>query len=341
MISIIIINWNGEKFLQACLESVSTQSYGPIEIVLVDNASKDNSLVNLPREVVLIKNEVNKGFCAAANQGIKRSKGEFIVLLNHDVTLDKSFIKNIVETFLIAETVGMVSGKILRMDGKIIDSAGQFMNCWAKPVERGYNQPDHGQFEEKMESFSVCGAVACYRRKMLEDVKIPLNPPFTKGETENNSHFTKGEIQLGVGGFEYFDEDFFAFYEDLDLGWRARLRGWKALYNPKAVAYHYRGGTQTKNHRFQILGRPKDIQLKIIFNRYLTIIKNVSKIHFLLYFPFFFARSIIDLFFIIFYIPDSPHIFNEIKLFKSAWEKRVIIQARRLTQDKVIRKFIS
>ncbi|MDD5772639.1 MAG: glycosyltransferase family 2 protein [bacterium] len=313
LISIIIINWNGERFLPACIGSVKAQSYGKIEIILVDNASQDNSLVNLPREVILIQNNVNKGFCAAANQGIKKSSGGIIILLNQDVTLDKDFVKNIAGTFYLNKPAGMVSGKIFRMDGMTIDSTGQFMNKWCKPVERGYNKKDQGQYDKKNRSFSVCGAAACYRREMLEDIRIKD---------------------------EYFDENFFAFYEDLDLGWRAQLKGWKAFFDPGAVVYHYRGGTQNKNQRFQILGRPKNIQLKIIFNRYLMIIKNISMVHLILYFPFFLTRSIIDLFFVILFIRDPAGVFNEITLFKSAWKKRAVIQAGRSTPDKIIRKYI-
>lgn len=313
LISVIIINWNGERFLSACIASVKAQSYADIEIILVDNASEDHSLADLPREVILIKNKVNTGFCAAANQGIEKSRGGIIILLNQDVTLDKNFVKNIAGIFTQNENAGMVSGKILRMDGITIDSAGQFMNMWGKSVERGYNKKDKGQYDGKNRSFSVCGAAACYRRTMLEDIKIRD---------------------------EYFDESFFAFYEDLDLCWRAQLKGWKAMFDPGAIVYHYRGGTQNKDQRFQILGRPGDIQLKIIFNRYLMLLKNASMVHLLLYSPFFLTRSIIDLLFVIIFVPVPSKIYKELKLFRQAWEKRAIIQAERSTPDRIIRKYI-
>ncbi|MEW6089018.1 MAG: glycosyltransferase family 2 protein [bacterium] len=321
-VSIIIINWNGEKYLHDCIKSARSQNYGVFEIILVDNASKDNSLCSLPKDVILIKNDSNKGFCAAANQGIKTASGEFIILLNQDIILDRNFIKKIIDTFTENKNTGMVSGKILRMDKKTIDSTGQFMNYWLKPVERGYNKKDYGQFDKKTEIFSVCGAAACYRREMLEDIKIEI------------------KTQVDEKQDEYFDENFFAFYEDMDLGWRAQSRGWRAFYNPEAIVYHQRGGTQKGKQRFQILGRSPDLQLKIIANRYFMIIKNISKTHFLVYSPFLLIRSTIDLLFIIFYIKNFKKVLNEMILFKPAWEKRGIIKSRKLVSDKIIRKFI-
>jgi len=157
----------------------------------------------------------------------------------------------------------MVTGKILRFDRLTIDSTGQFLSLSRRAKERGYNEADKGQYNQAGFVFSVCGAVALYSREMVE--KIKLNG-------------------------EFLDEDFFAFYEDLDVGWRANRLGWRGYYVPDAVAYHYRGGSQKEGGwlgRFsQLSQRPTEIKFHIVKNRYLTIIKNDQWWKPLLSFPY-------------------------------------------------------
>jgi hypothetical protein len=210
--------------------------------------------------------------------------GDFILCLNNDVILDRDYLKEALSGAGIDDKIGMVSGKILRMDKKTIDSTGLFLGRNRKAVERGYGKIDKGQYDKPGYVFGVSGACAFLRRSMLDDIK-----------DENG----------------YFDERFGMYYEDLDLCWRANKKGWKAYYNPKAIAYHLRGGTTvgcsaitspdkvgTKQSQYTGLLRrlaPRndifsrlsdDLQKKYIINRYRCMIKNDSIFGFLINLPF-------------------------------------------------------
>jgi GT2 family glycosyltransferase len=253
MVSIIVINRNGKRFLSQCLFSVLRQTYPDIEVLVIDSGSCDGSLDLLRGEFsevnVLAKME-NIGFCKAFNEGVKRTRGEFVLLLNADTHLEPHYVEKVTSIMDKDPGLGSITGKVLRFDGKTIDSTGQFLGRDRRPMERGYNEDDRGQYDREETAFSVCGAVAFYRREMLEDCAL-----------------------LG----EFFDEDYFAFYEDLDLGWRANLLGWRSLYHPRAIAYHYRWGTEGYRGlkgRYGFLRRPLELKYHILKNRYMTMIKN-------------------------------------------------------------------
>jgi GT2 family glycosyltransferase len=257
-VSVIVINFNGLADLGPCLDSVAAQDYPDIELLVIDNGSSDGSVPWL-REwargpqgegrfkapgAVLLENSTNTGFSPALNQGIKATSGEFVMPLNTDVVLEPDFVSRLTGA-LGEEGVGSVSGKLLRFppfgEGNIIDTVGHVIFNNRLAVSLGEGLRGSTSFLEPMEVWGTCGAAAIYSREMLEDV--------------------------AVDG-EYFDEDFFAFWEDLDLDWRARMRGWKCMLEPAAVGYHRRGGTgyrksllvETHNHK----------------NRYLMMMKNDS-----------------------------------------------------------------
>ncbi|MFQ5574284.1 MAG: glycosyltransferase family 2 protein [Terriglobia bacterium] len=221
LVSIIVVNFNGNKWLKPCMEALSGQTYGDIEVIVVDNGSTDGSVEELKKgfpSVSVLENEANAGFAQAVNQGIEATTGQYVVPLNPDVVLTPSYVSEMVETANIGPKVGSVSGKLLRSDeknSKIIDSVGHLMFKNRLSANRGDEEVDRGQYEVLEPVFGTCGAAALYKRGMLEDIKI---------------------------GGEYFDETFFAFWEDVDLDWRANLMGWTCLYTPRALAYHYRGG---------------------------------------------------------------------------------------------------
>ncbi len=265
-VSIIIINRNGERFLRGCIESVKKQSYVKIEIILIDNASTDGSLSLVQsshEDIIIITNSGNEGYSKAANTGIVKSKGEYILILNPDVILDSKFIENCLTAIRKDEKIGSVSGKLLRFksplsppfdkggEGEIIDSTGLIL-CQdiRRPLDRGQNQRDNGQYNKEEYIFGVNGAAPFYRRVMLEDVKIVD---------------------------EYFDEEFFAYYEDVDLAWRAQLLGWKCYYTPFAVAYHYRSYLKSE------VGNTG--KLHAVKNRYLLYLKNEFIVSFLKHLP--------------------------------------------------------
>lgn len=247
LVSIIIINWNGKKFIEGCLNSIAKQDYPAIEIIVIDNTSTDGSpdiVEEMFPEAKLVRNKVNRGFAGAFNQGVDTAKGHYIMSLNPDVYLQPHFVSAMVNAIKLDERIGSVSGKLLRQaedEEGVIDSTGHIIFKNRLTRNRGVDQKDEGQYDQECYIFGTCGAAALYKRKMLEDIKIDS---------------------------EYCDEDFFAFWEDIDLDWRAQLRGWSCYYTPYALAHHFRGGIRKP--------RPKVIELGNYRNRYLAIIKNDS-----------------------------------------------------------------
>lgn len=246
LVSVIVVNWNGRRFLKPCLESVRAQQYQPIEIIVVDNGSTDGSIAELSADpgVRLIKNPGNTGFAVANNQGMAAASGEFVLLLNNDALLRPDYVARLVADLTAEPRRGSATGKLLRpsSDGAaLIDSAGHVLhrNLWAS--NRGEGEPDGPPYDRAAEVFGVCAAAALYRRQMLDDVALD------------------GEV---------FDANFFAYLEDADLDWRARLRGWRSWYDPEAIAFHQRGGSG--------LWFSTRIQRHILKNRLLMFIKNDS-----------------------------------------------------------------
>ena len=247
-ISVIIVGHNSRHFLKGCLDSVYNQVYSDIEIIFVDNNSSDDTAdfirENYP-EVKLIKNGLNLGFSKANNQAINLSKGRYVLTLNPDVVLEKDFLSNLVgafETCALEDNIGMLGGRLLRKDKKTLDSAGLALTKFRRFYDRGSGMPNNGNFEKLVKIFGPCAAAALYRRDMLEDIK-------------NNE--------------EYFDNDFFAFAEDVDLSWRANKKGWRAFYVPSAVCYHERHSLKLDKSL---------VQYYSFRNRYLMMFKN-DKFH--------------------------------------------------------------
>lgn len=250
LVSVIILNWNNEDIICECIGAVLKQNYADIELFVVDNKSEDGSGEKIKNEfpnVKLIENSSNLGFCKANNEVISKSKGEFVLLLNADVIISSNFISEMLKAARSNEKIGSVSAKLLKLgEGgektDIIDSAGHLLTKSFCPFNRGQGEKDVGQYSESDFVFGATAAAVLYRKKMLDDIKIHG---------------------------EYFDELFFAFYEDTDIDWRAQLLGWKCLYDPKAVAHHYRGGSVKAAEK-------KEIHKIYFRNRYLMIIKNAS-----------------------------------------------------------------
>lgn len=251
VVSVAIINYNGAPHLEGCLSAVLAQSYQNMELFVIDNASTDGSADDVAGsfpEVRLIRNEANQGFCRAFNQGVRLSIGEFVMPLNPDVLMSKDFVACMVAAARQGEEIGAVSGKLLRDEGGTIDSTGLLLGRSRRPKDRGQGERDRGQYDQPGEVFAACGAAPLYRREMLEDV--------------------------AVDG-EYMDESFFVYYDDVDLGWRARLLGWRCVYAPEAIAYHLRGGHDRISRGSRSGDRTK-IKVHAIKNRYLMIVKNDS-----------------------------------------------------------------
>jgi GT2 family glycosyltransferase len=209
--SIILVNWNGAAHLPTCLDSLRRQTVRNFEIILVDNHSHDNSLELLARdfpEVKVIALQENRGFAGGSNIGIKQAQGEIVVLLNNDTEVDPHWLEEVLAAFERHPEAGSVASKMKLFDQRdTFHTTGDFYCIDGIPGNRGVWEIDRGQYDREEYAFSACGGSAAYRRSMLD--------------------------QIGL-----LDEDFFFSCEDVDLGWRAQLAGWKCVYAPKAVVYH-------------------------------------------------------------------------------------------------------
>jgi GT2 family glycosyltransferase len=219
VISVIVVNWNRKDLLRACLNSLRRQAGVAFEVILVDNGSADGSpdMAEREFEAKVIRNGENRGFCAANNQGIALARGEFIALINNDAEADPGWLPALLRACTSASDVGMAASKVLVWENpSTIDKAGHLIFPDGQNRGRGSGMPDRGQFDLEEEVLWPDGCAAMYRREMLEQ----------------------------IGGF---DEDFFAYGDDAELGLRARIAGWRCIYTPRAVVRHHRGATMGKD----------------------------------------------------------------------------------------------
>jgi GT2 family glycosyltransferase len=215
-VSAIVLNWNGKHFLRECLDSLRSQAFQDFETILVDNGSADGSVEYVRRqfpEVHVIALSYNAGFAGGNNVGVRASTGQYVALLNNDTKAHPQWLESLRRTLDAHAEVGFCASKILLYNQPdIIDSAGDLFYTCGVGEKRGRSERDDDRFAEPAPVFGACAAAALYRRSMLEDIGL-------------------------------FDEDFFAYAEDVDLSFRAQLAGYKCLYVPKAVVYHHLQGT--------------------------------------------------------------------------------------------------
>jgi GT2 family glycosyltransferase len=220
LFSVVIPNWNGAEHLPVCLSSLRTQNLtglrqagkrDGLEVIVVDNASVDGSQALIAAdypEVRLIELPENCGFTGACNAGLQAAGGEYLLLLNNDTEADPDWLGAVAAAFERHPETGSVASKMLLFDRRdTIHTAGDYYRLDGVPGNRGVWQTDVGQYNREEYVFSACGGAAGYRRTMLEQVGL-------------------------------LDQAFFFSCEDLDLGWRAQLAGWRCVYAPDAVVYH-------------------------------------------------------------------------------------------------------
>jgi GT2 family glycosyltransferase len=242
MVSLIILNYNGEKLLKPCLDSVLALEFADKEMIFIDNVSTDNSVKYVQKhypQIRVIANTKNTGYTGGANQAIEVSKGELVMVLNPDIVFEPDYLDVLVKRLKSDSEIGAIIGKLRKYDFEhnkktnLIDSAGLLMFRNRRCVDRGQGEEDKGQYDEAEEVFGITGACPLYRRSALEDCKI---------------------------SGEYFDNDFFMYKEDVDISWRMRLFGWKCFYEPAAVTYHGRGtGTANKSTIWDIAKNRKGL----------------------------------------------------------------------------------
>lgn len=246
-ISVIIPNWNGKHWLKICLPSLKKQTFKNFEVIIVDNGSSDDSAKYIekyfPEFRVLILDK-NYGFAGGVNRGIEVSIGEYLVLVNNDMKLDRDFLKYLC---LAADKneVGMVAAKVKQLyKPDLIDSAGDYIDVVGHANNIGRGEKDGKEFNKSREIFLVTGGASLFKRKVLDKVGL-------------------------------LDEDYFAYMEDVDLSLRAQYMGFKAIYEPRAVAYHAHKGTSSKNkglleywqYRNMTMNILKDFPKVVIFHK--------------------------------------------------------------------------
>jgi len=208
-VSIIVVNWNGARYLKKCLYSLSEQTSTNREIILVDNGSTDDS-VQLVQEhfqkVKLVALAENLGFTGGNSAGLSVAQGDFVALVNNDTRAEKDWLEKLLEPMLVDPTVGICASKLIIEGTDRIDSAGDGATTAGVGFNRGH-WVDHRNYGTLGPVLGACAAASLYRRKMIDEI-----------------------------GF--LDDNFFLYDEDVDLSFRAQLAGWKCMYVPDAVVYH-------------------------------------------------------------------------------------------------------
>jgi GT2 family glycosyltransferase len=232
---VVVPNWNGADRIRACLDSLSKQTQKH-QAVIVDNGSIDNSVEIIEKEypkTFLVRHTKNKGFTGGVNAGIKYSinqGGKYIALLNNDAVADKNWLKNLIDTMEANSKAGIATSKICDNKKSHMDSTGDTYTIWGLPYPRGRGEPFSSNYDNDTMVFAASGGASMYRVKMLNEIGL-------------------------------FDQDFFAYYEDVDISFRAQLAGWKVMYIPEALVYHEIGATSSQIKGFTTYHTLKNLPL--------------------------------------------------------------------------------
>ena len=251
-VSVHIVTYNSAGDVSTCLAALHAQKYPIQQVIVVDNASSDNTVqqVNSHSQlfndaIYIVENVANVGFAPAHNQAILLSSTDYVLVLNPDVTLHPDYIKLLVEQMEHRADIGSATGKLLLSSNpKVVDSTGLIMNNHCRAFDRGAGELS-SRWDDSGEVFGVSGAAALYSRRMIEDISIDD---------------------------EFFDSDFFAYKEDVDVAWRAGLLGWKSNYIAEAIGYHARGWKQRGR-----TSQPLFIRRASYINRYKMMYKNMER----------------------------------------------------------------
>ena len=214
------------------MSALLAQTYSFYEIILVDNGSDDGSVDFVAErfpEVRIIENGENLGFAAGNNVAIRVARGDYIVTLNNDTRAEPDWLEELVKVAETDPKIGMCASKMLfYYHTGVLNSTGIGLDIAGIAWDRRGGERDDGLEREPVEVFGPCAGAALYRREMLDEVGL-------------------------------FDEDFFVYHEDVDLAWRARSRGWRCMYNPRAIVYHVHSATGLEGSAFKnrLLGRNK------------------------------------------------------------------------------------
>jgi GT2 family glycosyltransferase len=249
-ISIIILNYNGSKYIQRCIESVLKSEYDNFEVLIVDNNSTDKSMdiINTvfynDYRIKLIKNNRNLGFAEGNNIGAQRATGKYLVMLNVDTVVHPKWLAEVTAVMESDPTIGVAQPKLLLLDNKsIFDSAGDYLDFYGFSFRRGgeWFEKDVGQFDTVHDIFSARGAALVTRKEIVQTIGL-------------------------------FDGDYFLDFEDIDFCWRVRLYGKRVVFVPKSIVYHKGAGISSQaSFDIKSLHPTKNILM--------TMIKNYNTIH--------------------------------------------------------------
>lgn len=304
LVSVVLVTWNSAPYLRRCLEGLAGQTHRETELIVVDNASSDDPVQLVAAHATrVLRNDANRGFSAAVNQAIAVARGEYVQLVNPDCFLTPEYIAVLVDALERAPGFGSATGKLVRARGFAIEPA-EGIDSMGMRMTRSGRHLDIDEDGAGGEVFGVSGAAALYRISFLRD----------------------------AGGF---DEDFFAYREDADLAWRGRLLGWRALCEPRAVAYHVRRVTPEARRAL-----PPEINFHSVKNRFLLRLKNEGAYLALHNAPFELARDLVVL--------GAALTIERTSLPAFAWlwrnrkrilEKRRAIQSRRVVSDRELARW--
>lgn len=253
-VTVVIPNYNGEKYLVPCLRALYENTKVEMEVIVVDNGSADDSLdraKELYPQTRMIRLDKNYGFCKAVNEGIRASKTEYVLLLNNDTEIRRGFVECLLRRIKKNEKIFSVEAKMIQyQDTSLIDSAGTYYNGLGWAFSRGKDQSVQ-RYNLCSKVFAACAGAAIYRRRVFDEIGL-------------------------------FDERHFAYLEDIDIGYRARIQGYVNLYEPKAEVIHV--GSASSGSRYNEF----KVRLSSQNNIYL-VYKNMPTWQIALNFPLLFA----------------------------------------------------
>jgi GT2 family glycosyltransferase len=217
-VSLIVLNWNGRSLVEACLDSLQNLDYPDFSIVVVDNASTDDSVSFIERnfpQVVIHRNEQNLGYAGGNNVALRRLKADIAVLINLDVVVSPDWLRRLIAPMMTDQTIGVAGCKLYYPDGRLQHAGGYITYPQAFPGHYGLDEEDSGSYDAMRDSDYVIGAVFAVRREALDKIGL-------------------------------LDEGFFLYYEDVDYCWRARRANYRVVYVPEATAVHLESATTHK-----------------------------------------------------------------------------------------------
>lgn len=276
LVSIIVLNYNGKKYIEQCIESILNSVYRNFELIIIDNNSTDDSIKTVESKfkderIKVILNKKNLGFAGGNNLGVEYAKGKYLALINIDTIVDSKWLSEVISVMEADATIAVAQPKLMSLDDKLIfDSAGDYLDFFGNSFRRGgdWLEEDHGQYDNLHDIFSARGAALITRKEIVDRIGL-------------------------------FDEDYFLDFEDVDFCWRARLNGKRVVFVPTSIIYHKGAGISSQDSKIKGIHPSKNIVMTLVKNygryhmiRYAIIPHSIAFLTgFFMLEPFFFKKS--------------------------------------------------